>query len=257
MMPVIFIGHGSPMNAIEDNEYTKGWKEIADNIPKPSAILSISAHWVTNGTKVLTLENPRTIHDFYGFPTELYDVEYKAKGSPEIALKTIELLEGIAVADNSWGLDHGTWSVLHIMYPNADIPVYQISIDMNATPQELFEIGKKLKSLRDNNILIMGSGNIVHNLGIMDYSMDSGYELAIKFNDYITKNVNQRDFESIFNYRNLGDAAKLSVPTTEHFNPLLYVLGATSDLDKVAIYNNSYMAGSLAMTSFVFSENEK
>ena len=257
MMPVIFVGHGSPMNAIEDNEYTKGWEKIANYIPKPTTILSISAHWVTNGTKISTVENPETIHDFYGFPKELNDVQYKAKGDLKTAVKTIELLDGIAVADNSWGLDHGTWSVLKVMYPNADIPVYQMSIDMNATPKELFEIGKKLKSLRNNNILIMGSGNIVHNLGAMDYSMKDGFDLAIEFNDYITERIKQRDFESIFNYRNLGDAAKLSVPTTEHFNPLLYVLGATSDLDKVAIYNNSYMAGSLAMTSFVFSENEK
>jgi len=253
MMPVIFIGHGSPMNAIEENEYTKGWKEITNSIPKPAAILSISAHWVTNGTKVSTVENPKTIHDFYGFPKELYDVEYKAKGSTEIALKTIELLDGIAVADNSWGLDHGTWSVLNVMYPNADIPVYQMSIDMNAMPEELFEIGKKLKSLRDSNILIMGSGNIVHNLGIMNFSMENGFDLAIEFNDYITKKIEQRDFESILNYKNLGNAAKLAVPTTEHFVPLLYILGATSDSDKVKIFNRSYMAGSLAMTSFVFS----
>ena len=257
MMPVIFIGHGSPMNAIEENEYTKGWKEIADNIPKPKVILSISAHWVTDGTKVSTVENPKTIHDFYGFPKELYDVEYKAKGSLESAVKTIELLDGIARADDSWGLDHGTWSVLRVMYPNADIPVYQMSIDMNATPKELFEIGKKLKSLRDSDILILGSGNIVHNLGIMDYSMEDGFDLAIEFNDYITKKIEQRDFESIFNYKQLGNAARLSVPTTEHFNPLLYVLGATTDLDKVTIFNKSFMAGSLAMTSFVFSDIEK
>ncbi|SEW22901.1 4,5-DOPA-extradiol-dioxygenase [[Clostridium] fimetarium] len=257
MMPVIFIGHGSPMNAIEENEYTKGWKEIADNIPQPKVILSISAHWVTDGTKVSTVENPKTIHDFYGFPKELYDVEYKAKGSLESAIKTIELLDGIARADDSWGLDHGTWSVLRVMYPNADIPVYQMSIDMNATSKELFEIGKKLKSLRDSDILILGSGNIVHNLGIMDYSMEDGFDLAIEFNDYITKKVEQRDFESIFNYKQLGNAARLSVPTTEHFNPLLYVLGATTDLDKVTIFNKSFMAGSLAMTSFVFSDIEK
>jgi len=257
MMPVIFIGHGSPMNAIEDNEFTNGWKEIANVISKPTVILSISAHWETNGTKVSTVENPKTIHDFYGFPEELYNVQYKAKGSSETAFKTIELLEGIAVADTSWGLDHGTWSVLHVMYPGADIPVYQMSIDRNATPQELFELGKKLKSLRDHNVLIMGSGNIVHNLGIMDYSMNGGFELAIEFNDYIIQKIEQRDFESIFNYKKLGDAARLAVPTTEHFNPLLYVLGATSNVDKVAIFNKSYMAGSLAMTSFVFSENEK
>ena len=253
MMPVIFIGHGSPMNAIEDNEYTKGWKEIADYIPKPEAILSISAHWVTNGTKILTVDNPKTIHDFYGFPDELYEVEYKTKGSSEIALKTIELLDGIAVADTRWGLDHGTWSMLRVMYPQADIPVYQMSIDTNATPKELFEIGKKLKSLRERNVLIMGSGNIVHNLGIIDFSINGGFDWAIKFNEYITEKIEQRDFKSIFNYKKLGEAARLSVPSAEHFDPLLYVLGATSDSDKVTIFNKGYMAGSLAMTSFVFS----
>jgi len=253
MMPVIFIGHGSPMNAVEENEYTKGWEKIAESIPKPTAILCVSAHWVTDGTKVSIIENPNTIHDFYGFPQELYDVQYKAKGSSEIAFKTLKLLEGVAVADDKWGLDHGSWSVLKVMYPQADIPVFQMSIDTKATPQELFEIGNKLKSLRDSNILIMGSGNVVHNLGILDYSKKNGYDLAIKFNEYIIEKIEQRDFESIFNYKQLGDAARLAVPTTEHFHPLLYVLGASNDSDKVEIFNNSYMAGSLAMTSFVFS----
>jgi len=253
MSPVIFIGHGTPMNAIEDNEFTREWKKIAATIPKPDAILSVSAHWVTKGTKVLTSDEPETIHDFYGFPKSLYDIEYKAKGSPKFSDKTINLLGNAAVGDTEWGLDHGTWSVLHIMYPNADIPVYQLSIDRYASPQELFEIGKKLRPLREENILIMGSGNIVHNLGMVDFSIEGGYEWAYDFDNYIKEKIEKRDFESILNYKSLGYIAKNSIPTTEHFNPLLYVLGATNEYDKAEIYNNSCMAGSLSMTSYVFS----
>jgi len=253
MSPVIFIGHGSPINAIENNEFTKGWKEISSSFPKPDAILSISAHWVTNGTKVLISEHPETIHDFYGFPKSLYDIEYKANGSPNFAEKTIKLLEDTATRNDEWGLDHGTWSVLHIMYPKADIPVYQLSIDKYASPQEIFEIGKKLKSLREENVLIMGSGNIVHNLGMLDFNENGGFEWAIDFDDYIKEKIEKRDFASIINYKRLGEIAKFSIPTTEHFNPLLYVLGASNMDESVKIYNNTCMAGSLSMTSYVFS----
>lgn len=253
MMPVLFIGHGSPMNAIEDNAYTKGWESIAASIPRPAAILSISAHWLTQGTKVSILDNPKTIHDFYGFPKELFDMEYKAKGSPLYAEKTIELLSDVAVSDDSWGLDHGTWSVLNVMYPKAEIPVYQMSIDRQATPRELFNIGKQLQPLRESGVLIMASGNVVHNLGLIDFSVEGGFDWADTFDNYITERIEQRDFESVLNYRRLGDAASLSVPSTEHYNPLLYILGAVNDSDKVAIYNKSCMAGSLSMTSYVFS----
>lgn len=253
MMPVIFIGHGSPMNAIENNEYTKTWKKIADSIPKPVAILCISAHWTTRGTKISTSENPKTIHDFYGFPKELFDLEYKANGAPEIAQRAIQLLAGIAVEDNSWGIDHGTWSVLHRMYPQADIPVFQMSIDMQASPKELFEIGKTIKALRENNILIMGSGNVVHNLGRMNYSMLDGFDWANKFDDYIQAMIEERNFESIFEYKKLGDTASFSVPTTEHFYPLLFILGATDQSDKLTVYNKGFVAGSLSMTCYVFS----
>jgi len=253
MMPVIFIGHGSPMNAIEKNEYTEGWIKIAASIPKPDSILSISAHWLTKGTLVSTLENQKTIHDFYGFPKELYDVEYNATGNPELALKTIDLLSDVAKADKSWGIDHGTWSVLNVMYPNADIPVYQMSIDKDATPQELFEIGNRLKPLRESNVLIMGSGNIVHNLGLVNFSMESGYDWANTFDNYITEEIEKRDFDRIFHYRALGDIAIQSVPTTEHFHPLFYVLGATNPTDKLILYNKSCIAGSLSMTCCVFS----
>ena len=256
MMPVLFVGHGSPMNAIEENEFTKGWEKIAASIPKPQAVLSVSAHWETVGTRVSTLEDPETIHDFYGFPKALFDVEYKAKGSPLYEEKTIDLLDGLAAADESWGIDHGTWSVLNVMYPKADIPVFQVSIDRQATAQDLFKIGKMLKPLRESGILIMGSGNVVHNLGRVDFSVEGGFAWADEFDGYIAKRVEQRDFNGIINYRNAGDAARLSVPSTEHFNPLLYVLGATDEHDEIEIYNPSCVAGSLSMTSYVFRDEK-
>ena len=254
MMPVVFAGHGSPMNAIEKNEFTEGWKKIADTIPRPKVILAISAHWTTKGTKVSTVDHPETIHDFYGFPKELYDIQYSVKGSKEFALKTLELLDGAGAADKSWGLDHGTWSVLRIMYPEADIPVFQLSIDLQSSPQNIFSIGKKLKSLREEGVLIIGSGNIVHNLGIIDFSRNDGYEWAQEFNEYINAHVERRDFGKILNYRELGGIARLSVPTTEHFYPLIYILGLTDKNDKLTIYNDAYVAGSLSMTSYVFSQ---
>lgn len=252
MMPVIFVGHGSPMNAIEENEFTEGWREIAANIPKPKAILCISAHWETEGTKVSILENPKTIHDFYGFPKELFAVEYKAKGSPEFACQTLDLLGDMATSDNYWGIDHGAWSVLRVMYPEAEIPVYQLSINQHAIPEELFDLGKRIAPLREKGVLIMGSGNIVHNLRIADFSIEGGFDWAETFDDCIAQKIITRDFESILNYDCLGDMARLAVPTTEHFNPLLCILGAVKDADKVEIYNKACVAGSISMTTYVF-----
>ncbi|HSP48165.1 MAG TPA: 4,5-DOPA dioxygenase extradiol [Clostridiaceae bacterium] len=256
MMPVMFIGHGSPMNAIEDNEFTRSWKRIAESIPVPSAILCVSAHWLTKGTRVSTLEDPQTIHDFSGFPKALFDVEYPAKGSPELAAKTLDLLSPFATGDSSWGTDHGTWSVLHIMYPDADIPVFQLSIDRMAKPEELFEIGRKLQPLRKENVLILGSGNIVHNLRMVDFSVKGGFPWAETFDRFIADKVGTRDFDSILSYGTLGEAARLAVPTTEHFNPLLYVLGAASPEDAVTVYNDTCIAGSLSMTSYVFASKD-
>lgn len=253
MMPVIFIGHGSPMNAIEDNEFTYNWKKMADSIKKTKAILCISAHWVTENIHINTLEDPKTINDFYGFPSELYEVGYKVKGATEFAIKTKELLGNNAFEDNTWGIDHGAWSVLCRMYKEADIPIYQMSIDALAKPEELFEIGKKLKSLRDEGVLILGSGNVVHNLRTIDFSIDKGYDWAEEFDAYIKENIEKRNFKNVINYKSAGDCSKYSVPTPEHFLPLLYVLGAVNDTDKLDIYNNSCIGGSLSMTSYVFS----
>ena len=253
MMPVIFIGHGTPMNAIEDNVFTREWKTITASLPKPEAILSISAHWVTNGTKVSILKDPETIHDFYGFPKALFDVEYRAPGSPEFAAQTIALLGGTGVADESWGIDHGTWSVLHVMYPKADIPVYQVSLDYRASAKDLMQIGRMLAPLRERGVLIMGSGNVVHNLGMVDFRANGGYDWAVAFDDFIYGNIIKGDFQSVLGYKSVGKDAERSVPTTEHFNPLLCVLGATNGPDDLTVYNRSCVYGSLSMTSYVFS----
>ena len=254
MMPVVFVGHGSPMNAIEKNEYTEGWKEISAAIPKPSAILAISAHWFTEGTRVQTSETPKTIHDFYGFPKELYDVEYPVVGAPNIANRAMELVGDVAFVDNTWGIDHGAWSVLRIMYPDADIPVCQMSIDQNLSSKEIFDLGKKLKPLREENVLIFGSGNVVHNLGLVDFSARGGYDWADEFDEYIYNAIKMRDFDGVINYKRAGDCARYAFPTPEHFNPLLYVLGASNEKDKMSVYNHSRFAGSLSMTSYIFSE---
>lgn len=253
MMPILFVGHGSPLNAIENNEFTKGWQTIAESIPKPSAILALSAHWLTEGTKVSTLESPATIHDFYGFPKALFDITYAAKGSPALAEKTLRLLDGIAAPDESWGIDHGVWSVLHVMYPDADIPVFQVSIDSQATPDVHFKIGQRLKPLRHENVLIMASGNVVHNLRLLDYAADGGFDWADAFDHYISDKIVQRDWDSVIDYKSTDRIAQLSVPTTEHFDPLLYILGASDPNDKLLIYNQKRTLGSLSMTSYVFS----
>lgn len=255
MMPVIFVGHGSPMNAVEENGYTKGWQEISASIPKPEAVLAISAHWYTDGTRLQTAKDPKMIYDFYGFPQELYDVEYPAHGSPRLAKKALGLVGG-SVEDNSWGIDHGTWSVLKWMYPDADIPVCQMSIDRRLTLPEIYETGKKLKSLRDENVLILGSGNVVHNLRLVDFSASGGYDWAEEFDAYIRSKIEARDHGGVIDCKKAGDSARLAFPTQEHFDPLLYILGATDAHDRVEVYNDSCTLGSLSMTSYIFrSEN--
>lgn len=252
-MPVLFVGHGSPMNAIEDNRYTRGWKEIARKIPRPKFIVSISAHWFTKGTKIMNEENPKTIYDMYGFPKELYEVVYSPPGNPEFAEISKGLISKESVYDNTWGIDHGTWSVLVHMYPKRDIPVFQISIDASAPPEAHFQIGKELKPLRDEGGLLFGTGNIVHNLRLVDWDIgDEGFDWAYTFDDFIRSNIQSGNHEEILNYESLGDVAKLAVPTSDHFNPLLYILGASDKDDKVSVYNNSCMMGSLSMTSYLF-----
>lgn len=252
-MPVVFIGHGSPMNAIEDNNYTRTWKEIAKRISEPKAIVSLSAHWFTEGTKIMNEENPETIYDMYGFPEELYQVVYDSPGSPSLAKTVKDLISKESVYDNSWGIDHGTWSVLVHMYPDRDIPVFQISIDAYAPPEIHYQIGQELASLRDEGVLIFGTGNIVHNLRLVDWNMaNKGFDWTDIFDDYIYENVLNYNHDKILNYSDLGEVAKLAVPTPDHFYPFLYALGATSKDDKVSVFNKSPELGSLTMTCYLW-----
>lgn len=252
-MPVLFIGHGSPMNAIEDNEYSRTWRSIAEKIPKPEAILSISAHWFTKGTKVMNEEEPKTIYDMYGFPKELYEVIYNSPGSPNIAKVSKDLISKETEYDNSWGIDHGTWSVLVHMYPNRDIPVFQISIDANAPPETHYKIGKELRPLREKGVLIFGTGNVVHNLRLVDWHKGSkGFDWAYEFDDYIRENIETKNHNNIIKYNELGEIAKLAVPSPDHFYPLLYTIGASDEEDKVSVFNKSCELGSLTMTSYLW-----
>lgn len=253
MMPVVFIGHGSPMNAIEENEFTEGWKSIANSIPQPSVILSISAHWVTDGTKVLMEKSPRTIHDFYGFPKALYDIKYPAPGSPETGDEILSLLGEDVTADISWGIDHGTWSLLHKMYPDANIPTLQLSLNYQATPAQHYALGQKLQSLRKKGVLILGTGNIVHNLMLLDFSVDGGFDWAYDFDSNIKEAILAKDHEKAIQYSQFS-SSRHAVPTSEHYNPLLYVLGAVQEDDQVQVYNESYLGGSLSMTSYLFTK---
>lgn len=253
-MPVVFIGHGSPMNAIEDNEFTRNWREIAKSIPTPKAILSLSAHWFTNGTKIMNDEAPKTIHDMYGFPKELYEIIYNCPGAIHISKISKDLITKETEYDNSWGIDHGTWSVLVHMYPNRDIPVFQISIDASAASSVHYQIGRELRSLREQGILLLGSGNVVHNLRILDFNehLDSGYDWAYEFDHLIKEHIQKKQHDKVINYHEFGRIAKLAVPTSDHYNPLLYILGSTYEDDTIHVYNDKCVFGSISMTSYLF-----
>lgn len=257
-MPVLFIGHGSPMNALESNTYTQNWKKIAGEIEKPKAILCVSAHWLTKGSFITGVENPLTIHDFGGFPDELFAAQYPAKGSPELAKATQELFPAdLLHLDMEWGLDHGTWSVLKQMYPLADIPTLQLSIDYNKASSYHFELAQYLQSLRKKGVLIIGSGNMVHNLGMVAWDKlkqeNYGYDWAIEANEIFKKNILDRNFKAFFDYQNLGKSMQLSIPTPDHFYPLMYVLGMAEEKDKITLFNDYTMGGSLSMTSVLIS----
>ena len=252
-MPVIFVGHGSPMNAIEDNDYSRTWQSLAKRIPRPEVILSISAHWYTKGTKIMNEEKPETIYDMYGFPKELYEIVYHSPGSPSTAKIVKDMISKETEYDNSWGIDHGTWSILVHMYPDRDIPVFQISIDADAPPEVHYKIGEELKSLREDGVLIFGTGNVVHNLRLVDWHKGSkGFDWAYEFDDYIHENILKGNHNNIIKYAELGEIAKLAVPTPDHFYPLLYALGASDKKDKVSIFNKSCELGSLTMTGYLW-----
>lgn len=255
-MPVLFLGHGNPMNAIEENEFVDGFRTIAKSLPKPNAILCISAHWFTNGTKVTAMEMPKTIHDFGGFPDELFKVQYPAHGSPILAKETKELLKPIAVElDEKWGLDHGAWSVIKHLYPKADIPVIQLSIDYTMPASDHFELAKKLSVLRHKGILIIGSGNIIHNLGLVDFKnlnkINYGYDWAIEAREKINNWLIKGDIHSIIDYEKQGSAIQLAIPTPEHYLPLIYSLGLKEKSESIKLFNDKLLAGSLSMTSLI------
>lgn len=253
-MPVLFLGHGSPMNAIEENEFVKGFRQVAKEIPKPNAILCISAHWYTKGTKVTAMEMPRTIHDFGGFPKALFDVQYPAKGSPALAKETVDLLIPTPVEeDHSWGLDHGAWSVIKHLYPAADIPVIQMSIDYTKPAQYHFELAKNLDKLRHKGVLIIGSGNIVHNLGLADFpninKIGHGFDWAVEARQKINSWIQDENFNPIIEYQKQGQAINLAIPTPDHYLPLIYTLGLKGAKDNIELFNDQLLAGSLSMTS--------
>lgn len=261
-MPVLFVGHGSPTNAIEDNEFTERWKKIAGEIPVPSAVLIISAHWLTRGTHITAMEHPRTIHDFGGFSRELYEVEYPAPGSPELARETASLIRSTNVELNhDWGLDHGAWSVIKQMYPNADIPVLQLSIDYHKPAQYHYDLAKELSALRKKGVLILGSGNMVHNLGMIslpgnDFSRindEYGFDWAIEMNEIFKKKITDGDHKALIHYEQLSKSAKLAIPTPDHYYPLLYALGLQRKKDEPHFFNDKTVAGSLTMTSVKLS----
>lgn len=244
MMPVLFIGHGSPQNALEENEYTLQWKNIAQQFPTPQAILCISAHWLTTGTALTAMSHPRTIHDFYGFSPQLYQFRYPAPGSPSLAQKIKESIKTTPLQlDYDWGLDHGTWSIMHHMYPQATIPIIQLSIDSTITLLQMFQLGKELLPLRLQKILIIGSGNIVHNLSTMHST--SSYSWAIDFDNFVKKNVTLQDHSSLLNYTSVNSASKAH-PSPDHYFPLLYCLGATSS-DHPTFFNEKIVSGSISM----------
>ena len=253
-MPVLFLGHGSPMNAIEDNQFVRGFKKIAETLPLPKAILCVSAHWFTNGTRVMAMEMPETIHDFGGFPPALYAVQYPAKGDPVLARETQQLLSPVKVKlDQDWGLDHGAWSVIKHLYPEANVPVIQLSIDYTQPATYHYELAQRLSSLRDKGILIIGSGNIIHNLRLVDFNnMDKdnyGYDWAIEAHESINTFLQDGNYTPLINYEKQSRAYQLAIPTPDHYLPLIYTLGLQQKNEDLSLFNDKLLAGSLSMTS--------
>lgn len=249
-MPFIFVGHGNPMNAILDNEFSREWARVGSELPRPTAILCISAHWLTPGsTQVTAMDLPETIHDFGGFPQDLFDMQYPAPGAPDYAQKTIELIRKTEVIeDYRWGIDHGTWSVLVKMFPDADIPVYQLSMDYSREPQYHYDLARELAELRNHGVLIIGSGNLVHNLGMLG-SGGTSPDWALEFDELMKDHIDRGNHKGVIDFLKLGPVAKMAHPTHEHFLPLLYSLGLRTDRDELTYFNDSFDFGSISMRS--------
>ena len=254
LMPVLFVGHGSPMNGIEDTAFSRRWTQMANEIPTPKAVLVVSAHWFTKGTRITAMDFPKTIHDFGGFPQALFDVQYPAPGNPVLAKETAELLHAANVGlDHDWGLDHGAWTIIRHMYPDARIPVLQLSIDYTKGPQYHFDLAKELYALRKKGVLILGSGNMVHNLKMVAWDKlndeDYGFDWAKNINDKFKSLIQDGNHKPLINYNTLGRDALLAIPTPEHYLPLMYTLGAKGSKDPVSFFNDKVVGGSLTMTS--------
>ena len=254
VMPALFIGHGSPMNGIENNQFTEGWKKSIENLPLPKAIICISAHWETNGVKITAQPKPKTIHDFYGFPQELFAVQYPAPGSRQLAEEIAEKLKDRLIElDESWGFDHGTWTVIRHLYPRADPPVLQLSLNRLMPPIDHYRLGAALNHVRRKGVLIIGSGNMVHNLRMVNFRQENGYDWAEKANETFKKLILEVRHRELIDFRDLGSEANLSIPTPEHYLPLLYILGLQEKTDKIEIFNDAVELGSLSMTSVKIS----
>jgi 4,5-DOPA dioxygenase extradiol len=254
-MPEFFLGHGSPMNVIEENRFADSWEQLGKGIPRPRAIVSISAHWETTGTRVTVMENPRTVHDFGKFPQALFDVQYPAKGDPALAARIQSIIKkSEVILDYQWGLDHGTWGVLTKMYPDASVPVVQLSLDKGLTPQEHYEIAKELKPLRDEGILILGSGNIVHNLSQLSFDpMLKPAEWAVEFDERIKRFLLERNHRDIIDFESLGEFARLSAPTPEHLLPLMYIIALQDKEETVTFPVEGLVARSISMRAVMIS----
>jgi 4,5-DOPA dioxygenase extradiol len=249
-MPAIFFGHGNPMNALADNEWSRGWAQIGRTLPRPTAIVSVSAHWYMPGTAVTAAAQPRTIHDFGGFPQALFDVQYPAPGSPELASRVRELLAPVAVLmDQRWGLDHGTWSVLVHVYPDADIPIVQLSIDETQPANWHFRLARQLVALRDEGVLIIGSGNLVHNLHTYAWGKleVEPYDWAVRFEHFAREQLLNAQFTPLIEYEKLGRDAMLSAPTPDHYLPLIYVLAQHQPEDPISFPVEGFDGGSISM----------
>ena len=253
-MPAVFLGHGSPMNTLEQNQFTVAWRQFGASIPKPRAVLSVSAHWFTQGTHVTAMPTPETIHDFGGFPQALFDFQYPAPGDPKLAQRVADLLKPLSVGlDQHWGLDHGTWSVLAHVFPKADIPVVQLSIDRTKPAQFHYDLGKQLAPLRDEGVLILGSGNVVHNLGIMNWrEQNVAFDWANRFNDLVKASLRSGDHAPLIGYDRLGQDAELSINSAEHYLPLLYITALQNADDKPALFTDGIFGGSISMLSVAY-----
>lgn len=257
LMPVVFVGHGTPMNAIEDNEFVQEWNELSADLPRPKAILCISAHWETRGTYVTAMEHPKTIHDFYGFPQELYRQQYPVHGSTDLAELMKDTIKGIDLGlDYEWGIDHGSWSVLKHIYPLADIPVVQMSLDHFKDADYHYNLGKELLFLRQKGVLVVGSGNMIHNLRMVkvengDFNTEYGYDWAFELNDLFKERISNNDHKSLIDYNHINGSARLAIPTPEHYIPMLYTLALQQKNEQIRFFNDKVIAGSLSMTSLI------